>query len=82
VKDGVMESTWEPRDLPVLDAVVRYFDAHPAQPGPRVADIAKEIGFRGEDVDRALKALHPIYVRLQGALGHGSIGSSVRGVTD
>jgi hypothetical protein len=24
-----MEPTWEPRDMPVLDAVVRYFDERP-----------------------------------------------------
>jgi hypothetical protein len=77
-----MESTWEPQDLPVLDAVVRYFDEEPAQPGPRVADIAKDTGFEVEDAYRALKALHPTYVQLQGALGKGLGGSLVRGITD
>jgi hypothetical protein len=39
-----MESTWETRDLPVLEAVFRYFDENPMQPGSTVGDIAERIG--------------------------------------
>jgi hypothetical protein len=77
-----VESTWEVRDLPVLDAVMRYYEAQPGQPGPRVADIAEAMGRDPTDVYRALKAMDPTYVRLQGGPGRGVSGSMVRGITD
>jgi hypothetical protein len=73
-----MESTWEPRDLPVLEAVVRYFDEHPQGVMLRCEEVAKLAGRDPAEVYRALKILEPTYVRL--ALGLGS--PSVRGVTD
>jgi len=39
-----MESTWESRDLPVLDAVVRYFDEHDGAEIPDVATFGKLTG--------------------------------------
>jgi hypothetical protein len=39
-----MESTWETRDLPVLEAVVRYFGENPMQPGSTLGDIDERIG--------------------------------------
>jgi hypothetical protein len=79
-----MESTWEPRELPVLDAVVRYFDEHPQGQGvmltcQQVADLA---GRDPTDVYRALKVLEPTYVRLEEGLARGPTRSSVRGITD
>lgn len=73
-----MESTWEPRDLPVLDAVVRYFDEHPQGVMLRCEEVAELTGRDATDVYRALKSLEPTYVRLAPGLGS----PSVRGVTD
>lgn len=73
-----MESTWEPRDLPVLDAVVRYFDEHPQGVMLRCEEVANLAGRDATDVYRALKTLEPTYVRLAPGLGS----PSVRGVTD
>jgi hypothetical protein len=73
-----MESTWEPRDLPVLDAVVRYFDEHPQGVMLRCEEVANLAGRDATDVHRALKTLEPTYVRLASGLGS----PSVRGVTD
>jgi hypothetical protein len=73
-----MESTWEPRDLPVLDIVVRYFDEHPQGVMLRCEEIADLAGRDPAEVHQALKALEPTYVRLGPGLGS----PSVRGVTD
>jgi hypothetical protein len=40
-----MESTWERRDLPVLDAVVRYFDEHDGAEIPDVATFGSSPGW-------------------------------------
>lgn len=72
-----MESTWEPRDLPVLDAVVRHFDEHPRSAGLRCEDIASLAGLDPTDVERALRILAPTYVRLAPGLA-----TSPQGVTD
>jgi hypothetical protein len=77
-----MESTWEPRDLPVLDAVVRYFDEHPQGVMLSCKEVADLAGRDPTDVYRALKILQPTYLRLAEGLGHGPTSSSVRGVTD
>jgi hypothetical protein len=61
----MMESTWETRDLSVLDAAVRYLDEHPAQPGPTVADIAQQTGLKAEEVFRAVRALDGPYLDLR-----------------
>jgi hypothetical protein len=73
-----MESTWEPRDLPVLEAVVRYFDEHPQGVMLRCEEVAELAGRAATDVYRALKILEPTYVRLAPGLGS----PTVRGVTD
>jgi len=73
-----MESTWEPRDLPILDAVVRYFDEHPQGVILRCEEVANLAGRDATDVHRALKTLEPTYVRLASGLGS----PSVRGVTN
>lgn len=77
-----MERTWETRELPVLDAVVRYFDEHPQGVMLSCKEVADLVGRDPMDVYRALKILQPTYVRLVEGLGHGPIASSVRGVTD
>jgi hypothetical protein len=77
-----VEETWDSRDVPVLDAVVRYFDEHPQGVMLSCQEVAGLAGRDPTDVYRALKGLEPTYVRLVEGLGHGPMGSSVRGVTD
>jgi hypothetical protein len=60
-----MESTWETRDLPVLEEAVRYFDENPMQPGPTVGDIAERIGMDPTEVLRAVRALDETYLELR-----------------
>jgi hypothetical protein len=60
-----MESTWETRELPVLEAAIRYFDDHPMQPGPTVADIAQRTRLEEWDVFRAVQALSPTHLELK-----------------
>jgi len=60
-----MESTWETRELPVLEAASRYFDDHPMQPGPTVADIAQRTRLEEWDVFRAVQALSPTHLELK-----------------
>ena len=79
-----MESTLEPRDLRVLDAVVRYFDEHPQGQGVMLTceQVADLTGRDPVDVYRALKVLEPAYVRLVEGWDRGPGGCSIRGVTD
>lgn len=64
-----MESTWESRDLPVLDAAVRYLDEHAGESFPQGYDLAEMTGLSNEDVTRALTALEHQYVRIQKTYG-------------
>ncbi|MET9318314.1 hypothetical protein ABZX12_41420 [Kribbella sp. NPDC003505] len=59
-----MESTWEGRDLPVLEKIVDYYDQYGESPQP--SDLAYMLGWYEqvddpddavEDVERALRAL-------------------------
>ncbi len=68
-----MESTWESRDVLVLDAAVRRVDEHGAPPGPTVTQLAKMTGLSVADVGRALAALSGQYVEI--SRGHGPEGS-------
>jgi hypothetical protein len=80
-----MESTWEPRDLPVvLGAVVRYYTEHPQGQGVMLTyqQVADLTGLDPTDVYRALKRLEPTYVRLLEGLARDPSGCSVGGVTD
>jgi hypothetical protein len=76
-----MESTWEPRDLPVLDAVVHYFEEHGGSLRPHVADIADLTGISAEQVARAAQALDPAYLKLQ-MMGGGPGRYIILGITD
>jgi hypothetical protein len=60
-----LESTWESRDLPVLDAVVRYFEEHPPELIPQVFDIAEITGLDEMEAFRALQDLSDTYVDLR-----------------
>jgi hypothetical protein len=79
-----MESTWERRDLPVLDAVVRYYTEHPQGQGVmlRCEQVADLTGLDTTEVYRALKRLEPTYVRLVEGLARSPSGCSIAGVTD
>ena len=59
-----MESTWETRELPVLEAVVRYFDENSGVLLPQISDLAEITGRDPIEVYRAAKALSPTYLRL------------------
>jgi hypothetical protein len=76
-----MESTWELRDLPVLDAVVRYFDEHDGAEIPDVETFAKLTGMDPTQVARAVRALSPRFIKTQASLG-GLMDVAVMGVTD
>jgi hypothetical protein len=58
-----MESTWERRDLPVLDAVVRLLDED-VDAMPDVAQIAKITGRDPAEVHRALRTLEGPFVHV------------------
>ena len=76
-----MESTWERRDLPVLEAIVRYFDEHD---GPEIPDVETFVKLTGMDpgqVARAVRALSPRFIKTGAALG-GLMDVAIMGVTD
>jgi hypothetical protein len=50
-----VESTWETRDLPVLEYIVEYYDEHGDAPDPSL--ICEALDMDDEDVQRALRAL-------------------------
>jgi hypothetical protein len=64
-----MESTWESRDLPVLEAVARYIDERGGSHYPKVFDIAEITGRHMTDALRALLALQPTYLEVR-SVGH------------
>jgi hypothetical protein len=79
-----MESTWERRDLPVLDAVVRYFEERdPMDPHiPNVRTFAEITGFPVEQVYRAARSLAPSYLSVEGWLSDDLGALSITRVTD
>jgi hypothetical protein len=76
-----MESTWEQRALPVLDAIVRYFDEHDGPEIPDVETFAKLTGVDAGQVGRAVRALSPRFIKTQASLG-GLMEVPIVGVTD
>jgi hypothetical protein len=76
-----MESTWETRDLPVLDAIVRYFDQHDGPEIPDVETFAKRTEIDPGQVGRAVRALSPRFIKTQATLG-GLTEVGIMGVTD
>jgi hypothetical protein len=76
-----MESTWEPRDLPVLDAIVRYFDEEDSAVIPDVGTFAEITGMDPGQVGRAVRALSPRFVKTLGGL-QGLTEVPIMGVTD
>ncbi len=76
-----MESTWETRDLPVLDAIVRYYDEHDGPEIPDVETFAKLTGMDPGQVARAVRALSPRFIETQATYG-GLMNVAIMGVTD
>jgi hypothetical protein len=68
-----MDSTWEQRDLPVLEAIVRYFDENPMEPGPTVGDIAQRTGRDPQEIFRAVKSLDETYLELRVYMAGGRV---------
>ena len=52
-----MDSTWETRDRPVLDAIVRYYDEDDSAEIPDVETFAKITGMDPGQVGQAVRAL-------------------------
>jgi hypothetical protein len=79
-----MESTWEPRDLPILDAIVRYFDEHDDPHIPNERTFAEITGRDVQEVHQAVRALAPSYLVIQrgGMSGDPGDASMIMGVTD
>jgi hypothetical protein len=64
-----MESTWERRDLPVLDAIVRYFDEEDSAVIPDAGAFARITGMDAGQVGRAVRALSPRFVKTGPTMG-------------
>ena len=64
-----MESTWEQRDLPVLDAIVRYFDEEDSAVIPDVATFAEITRMDPGQVGRAVRALMGVTDEARQAVG-------------
>jgi hypothetical protein len=79
-----MESTWERRDLPVLDAVVRYFEERDAMDPhiPNVRTFAEITGLPVEQVYRAARSLAPSYLSVEGWFSDDLGALSITQVTD
>jgi hypothetical protein len=68
---NAVESTWETRDLPVLDAAARFLDQHAGSLFPQGHDLAEMTGLSEEDVTRALVALDGDFLEVQVTMGGG-----------
>ncbi len=75
-----MQSTWESRDFPVLDAIVQHFEAGGAD-FPTVKHFAEETGLEVKDVYRAVMALSPTYIEVSLSLAD-EADTAIQGVTD
>ena len=76
-----MESTWEQRDLPVLDAIVNYFDEEDSAVIPDAATFTEITGMDPGQVGRAVRALSPRFIKTAPGLG-GLTEVGIMGVTD
>ncbi len=76
-----MDSTWETRDRPVLDAIVRYYDEDDSAEIPDVETFAKITGMDPGQVGRAVRALSPRFIKTGPTMG-GLTEVPIMGVTD
>jgi hypothetical protein len=76
-----VESTWEPRDLPVLDEVVRFYEEESHGQIPSAQTIADRLGMDPQQVAKAVRALAPTYLVVSPSMG-GPESLGIDGVTD
>jgi hypothetical protein len=76
-----VESTWENRDLPVLDAIVRYFDEEDSAQIPDAKTFANITGMDPGQVGRAVRALSPRFIKTGPAMGD-LTNVPIMGITD
>jgi hypothetical protein len=76
-----VESTWESRDLPVLNAIVRYFEEEFDGVYPSAQTFADRLGMDPQQVAKAVTALAPTYLVIAPSLG-GPESLSIDDVTD
>ena len=69
-----MEDTWASRDLPVLDAIVRWKDAHPIEPGPSYQVLVDESGMDLDTVTRSVASLEGSFVEVHKVMARGFTG--------
>jgi hypothetical protein len=75
-----MQSTWESRDLPVLDAIVQHFEEGGSD-FPTVEQFAEATGLEVREVYRAVMALSPTYLELAMSLAD-EAETAIQSVTD
>ena len=75
-----MESTWETRDLPVLEAAVRLLDEYAESALPDLGDLCEATGLDNDSVHRALAALQGEYLAYERGGGDGRF-THVKSVT-
>jgi hypothetical protein len=78
----MVASTWATREIPFLDATVRFFDQHPTAPWVTVGQIAELAGMDPLDAVRAAKALRWSYIDLDQPLVSDAQLFRVRSVTN
>jgi hypothetical protein len=71
VDSSAVESTWETRDLPVLEAAIKHAEEHGAIPGAYGSTLIESTNLSAEEVERALVALDGEYIEVQKSLGGG-----------
>ena len=64
-----MDETWSTRDLPVLEAIVKFLEDNVGGETPDGADIAELLSMDVQDVGRALNTLDGEYVEVRRAMG-------------
>jgi hypothetical protein len=68
----MLNSTWESRDLVVLEAAVKYLDEHAGHSLPEGSDLQELTGLSMDDVRRALLALDGVYLGIQMVMDGGT----------
>jgi len=62
---SVMQSTWEPRDLPVLRAFVEYLEERGYPGSVDGKQLAAQLGLPPQQVTLAVEALRPTYLQAE-----------------
>jgi hypothetical protein len=76
-----MEDTWYARDLPVLDAIVRFYEEEYVGQIPSVQTFADRLGMDPQQVAKAVMDLAPTYLVVGPSMG-GPESVGIDGVTD